>query len=319
MASSVVSGRQLEKWEKEREDANRTEIPMPKAARDSFNSMQPNFNALAKFEKKLDRFTQRMEDKDSGVKTEAIVNVMSSTAGAGSGDFHTYRGFRKKENARIADFEAARKEDEARRAWEAVYITRLLLGTLLLGSANAFLLNGVRPQPTSARTDSAVMMPKVAKTIAVLLEKEVEGLGVEGDLVQVKPSYADNFIVPKGLGVKASKDDLTRIAAAKEAAEAAAVAAKAKAEGAKAELQKKYGKGMVIEVQVGKDGLPAEEVNAETIASMLKAAAGVDVAVEDVDAPEMAQLDSYVVELKLGEGVRTSLKVKVEKSKITFS
>ena len=119
MASSVVSGRQLEKWEKEREDANRTEIPMPKAARDSFNSMQPNFNALAKFEKKLDRFTQRMEDKDSGVKTEAIVNVMSSTAGAGSGDFHTYRGFRKKENARIADFEAARKEDEARRAWEA--------------------------------------------------------------------------------------------------------------------------------------------------------------------------------------------------------
>ena len=60
-----------------------------------------------------------MEDKDSGVKTEAIVNVMSSTAGAGSGDFHTYRGFRKKENARIADFEAARKEDEARRAWEA--------------------------------------------------------------------------------------------------------------------------------------------------------------------------------------------------------
>ena len=76
MASSVVSGRQLEKWEKEREDANRTEIPMPKAARDSFNSMQPNFNALAKFEKKLDRFTQRMEENDSGVKTEAIVNVI---------------------------------------------------------------------------------------------------------------------------------------------------------------------------------------------------------------------------------------------------
>ena len=79
MASSVVSGRQLEKWEKEREDATPHRDPDAQTKphpRDSFNSMQPNFNALAKFEKKLDRFTQRMEDNDSGVKTEAIVNVI---------------------------------------------------------------------------------------------------------------------------------------------------------------------------------------------------------------------------------------------------
>ena len=92
-----------------------------------------------------------------------------------------------------------------------------------------------------------------------------------------------------------------------------------KAEAQKEEVIKKYGKGgMVLEVQVA-NGVITEPVNAETIAQTLKAAAGVDVAAEDVDLPEVTALDSYVAELQLGEGVRTSLKVVVEKSKITFS
>ena len=43
---------------------------------------------------------------------------MGSTAGAGSGDFHMYRGHRAVELQRLADFESARKQEQAQAEWE---------------------------------------------------------------------------------------------------------------------------------------------------------------------------------------------------------
>lgn len=44
--------------------------------------------------------------------------------------------------------------------------------------------------------------------ITLVLKQDVKGLGKKGDVVSVKPGYAHNFIIPKGLGVIASKADL---------------------------------------------------------------------------------------------------------------
>jgi ribosomal protein L9 len=75
---------------------------------------------------------------------------------------------------------------------------------------------------------------------------------------------------------------------------------------------------MVIEVQV-KDGAITETLDAAAIAGMLKRAAAVTVEAEDVVMPEVTELGSVVATLKLHPEVSTSLKIVVEKSKITFS
>ena len=45
----------------------------------------------------------------------------------------------------------------------------------------------------------------------VILTKDIEGLGNEGDIIIVKPGYARNFLLPKGLAINFSSNQLTKI------------------------------------------------------------------------------------------------------------
>ena len=42
----------------------------------------------------------------------------------------------------------------------------------------------------------------------VILLKDVDNLGTAGDVVQVKPGFARNFLVPRGIALRASKQNL---------------------------------------------------------------------------------------------------------------
>lgn len=83
----------------------------------NFSSMQPNFDQLSAFETKAQRLAERQEAKETELEVEPVINVMGSTAGAGSGEFHTYRGFRTKEMARLADMEREKKLEAHQREW----------------------------------------------------------------------------------------------------------------------------------------------------------------------------------------------------------
>ena len=46
----------------------------------------------------------------------------------------------------------------------------------------------------------------------VILRKQLENLGNPGDVVDVKPGYARNYLIPKGLAFEATPGNLKRIA-----------------------------------------------------------------------------------------------------------
>ena len=69
----------------------------------------------------------------------------------------------------------------------------------------------------------------MATQLKVLLKKNVEALGQGGEVVRVRPGFARNFLLPRGLAVPATAGNMARVedlkrAAATEAAEVLKVA-----------------------------------------------------------------------------------------------
>ncbi len=70
--------------------------------------------------------------------------------------------------------------------------------------------------------------------IQVVLRDDVEKLGKSGELVRVKPGYARNFLLPRGLAVAATRENIAQIEHEKKVA----VARAAKAKGDASAVQK---------------------------------------------------------------------------------
>ncbi len=51
----------------------------------------------------------------------------------------------------------------------------------------------------------------MASTIQVVLQDDVENLGTSGDVVRVRPGYARNYLIPRGVAVVATKANIARI------------------------------------------------------------------------------------------------------------
>merc|ERR1712032_710280 len=195
----------------------------------------------------------------------------------------------------------------------------------ILATATGLLLNSPAPliNPKVALSRSHPLLKATKRTggklVKVVLTADIEGLGKEGTIVEVKPAYAENFILAKRLGSKASQQMIDRVAEEAAVAVAAAAAAKKRAEKARELIAQKFGKsGIVIEVQVGDDGQPKEKVTGQDIANNL-GRAGISVQAEDISIPDLAELGSAVAELQLHPSIATNVKVTLIKSKITFS
>ena len=51
----------------------------------------------------------------------------------------------------------------------------------------------------------------MATQIHVVLQQDVQNLGKSGDLVRVRPGYARNFLIPRGLAMPATAGNMARI------------------------------------------------------------------------------------------------------------
>lgn len=107
----------------------------------------------------------------------------------------------------------------------------------------------------------------MATHVQVVLKEDVDNLGDTGDLVKVRPGYARNFLIPRGMAALATRGNISQIEHEKKLA--LAKAAKLQEE-ARAEAGKLEGVKVQIGKQAGEEGKLFGSVTSQDVADALK-------------------------------------------------
>jgi len=144
----------------------------------------------------------------------------------------------------------------------------------------------------------------------VILREDMENLGKSGDVVTVKSGYGRNFLLPKGMAVLATQQDVARVAHEKRVI----TARNAKlAKDAQAQADRLSQVSVSIPVSVGEEDRLYGSVTARDIADALQAK-GVEIDVRKLVLEEpIKSLGLAEVPVKLGRGVSATIKVWVVK------
>jgi len=144
----------------------------------------------------------------------------------------------------------------------------------------------------------------------VILRDDMDNLGKSGEVVNVKPGYARNFLLPRGHAIKATAGDIKRVEHEKRVI-AARTAKLAKESQAAADRLSKV--SVSIARAVGEENKLYGSVTSRDIAEALHEK-GVDVDSKKIHLDEpLKALGDYEVVVKLGRGFNATIKVAVVK------
>jgi len=144
--------------------------------------------------------------------------------------------------------------------------------------------------------------------IEVILREDVQSLGKAGALVRVKPGYARNFLLPRGLAYEATEGNKKRIAAETKARESRASEERAKAQGTADQLA---GVAVTIAAKAGEGDRLFGSVTAQDIADALERAGHpVDKRKIELSHP-IKQLGEHSVPVRLHSEVQAAVRVTV--------
>ena len=145
----------------------------------------------------------------------------------------------------------------------------------------------------------------------VILNETVQGLGNIGELVNVKPGYARNFLLPRKLAVVADEKNVKEFEHQKRQAERKLEKVTKEAELVKAQVEKV---SCVVSHRAGEEGKLFGSVTNIELAEKL-AAAGLEIDRKNIVLTEpIKTLGEHEVPVKLDAGVIATLKVVVEAS-----
>jgi large subunit ribosomal protein L9 len=117
----------------------------------------------------------------------------------------------------------------------------------------------------------------------IILQKTVERLGDPGDVADVADGYARNFLIPRGLAVRAEKGTVRHAESLKRAHQSRTKAQKGEFEALAARIIQNP---IVVTARAGEEGKLFGSVTAADIAEALSAGAGVSVDRRDVHLDE---------------------------------
>ncbi len=143
----------------------------------------------------------------------------------------------------------------------------------------------------------------------LILREDVYNLGKGGELVEVKPGYGRNFLIPRGLAVLANPKNIREVEHQKSVAAAKAAKLKASAEAVARRLSETP---LSFKRKVGEQDKLYGSVTAMDLAEAL-AGRGVQIDRRAIDLAEpLKALGDFEVGVKLHSDVVGKVKVKVE-------
>ena len=149
----------------------------------------------------------------------------------------------------------------------------------------------------------------MAKRVQVALTESISSLGKDGDIVEVAPGYARNFLLPFGKAVNVTPSVLKQIERKKAKEKIAADNLKQEAVDFETAL-KTIGR-FKIKKQVGEDGVLFGTVTNGDVAEAIEETTKKEIDRRTITVPVIHNLGSYVVKIKLHPEVNAEVKIEV--------
>jgi large subunit ribosomal protein L9 len=145
--------------------------------------------------------------------------------------------------------------------------------------------------------------------VEVILQEEVPALGREGDVVKVAPGYANNYLIPRGVAVMATRGNLKQLEQKRAGIEKRHAAAQAETQ---ALADKFAGRSVTITARAGEEGRLYGSVTTADIAAAIQDNFGVEVDRRRiVPADPIKEAGEVTVKIRLQAEVEATLTVKV--------
>ena len=146
----------------------------------------------------------------------------------------------------------------------------------------------------------------------IILNQAIDSLGNEGEILDVKPGFARNYLIPKGWAKQATKNNI--------AATQKEIEAKEKKEAKTRENLEALGKvldklSLKFELKAGKEGRLFGSVTSQMIVDAI-AEKGYTVNKKEIEMDEsINHVGKYFVDVKLGHGFSGRVKLKASEEK----
>ena len=142
----------------------------------------------------------------------------------------------------------------------------------------------------------------------IILKETIDTLGLEGEIVKVKPGYGRNYLIPRQKAVLVNKASLARLEKEKQAIATRIAEQKKRADGLAAQLE---GKVVVISKRAGGENRLFGSVTNSDIAAGLEAM-GIAVDKKTIVLPDAIKtIGEYKVSIKAGYQTTATILVQV--------
>jgi large subunit ribosomal protein L9 len=149
----------------------------------------------------------------------------------------------------------------------------------------------------------------MAKRTQLVLNQDVRKLGKLGDVVDVAPGYARNYLVPQGIGLPVTPGILRQVAKRKAAELQRLAELKVQAETQKAAIEKVG--ALQISKKVGENDAIFGTVTTAEIAAAIQISANVGIDKRNISIPDVSSIGTYSADIELHPEVSVSIEFNV--------